>query len=682
MYWFKTLPVRHKLTGIIFLVSMLVLACAVLSFSLMHLQHLDHDSRSRLQAVSGIIAAASRTPLALRDQLDAEEVLGALQAHPQITSAYLFDPKGQLFAAYFRSSHLSVDVPPERELAALQLEQQQLGDALPAGVPRQWREGGWLAMFLPVEAESLRIGALYLRSELPSLREQYQPIVLTALLVTIGAAGLALLVGLRLQKLVSEPVARLAERMRTVAQDHNLESAKLPAAGEEFTVLYRGFDDMLAALRAHEQTLLQRRQLLEEMVAARTVELQAAKEAAEAANEAKSRFLANISHEIRTPMFGVLGLTDLLRSEAQTGRQRELAGMVHASGEALLRILNDLLDISRIEAGKLTLDQAPFDLARELQGVIGLFAEMAGSKGVALSLELAADLPAAVLGDAGRVRQVVLNLVGNAVKFTSHGRVTVTLAVDPPEADVTSRWFRITVRDTGIGIPAEALARIFEAFTQADDGLHRSHGGTGLGLAIVRELVGLMGGTVAVESTPGVGSCFTVVLPLQPVTPADEPLPVMPVVPVQPVEPPVPDSPPAVQPAALPVPSSPPSGGHRQILLVEDNPTTQTLLRLLLEKAGHDLTIAGSGHEALQLAAARPFDLILMDCQMPGLDGLETTRRLRASGVATPVVALTAHARREDAEGCLAAGMDDFLAKPFRQQELHAMLQRWLPAAG
>jgi signal transduction histidine kinase len=669
MHWFKNLPVRHKLTGIIFLVSMLVLACAVLAFSLMYFRHLDDVSRSRLQSLSRVIAAASRYPLALRDQLDAEEVLAALQSHPQVTSAYLFDPGDKLFAAYLRASHLKVAVPPELELAAQQLEQRQLREALPADQPRQWREGGWLAAYLPIETAGQRIGALYLRSELPSLREQYQPIVITALLVIMGAAGLALLVGIRLQKLVSEPVAHLAERMRTVAQDHNLESAKLPAAGEEFTVLYRGFDEMLAALRAHEQTLLQRRQLLEDMVQARTSELQAAKEAAEAASEAKSRFLANISHEIRTPMFGVLGLTELLRNEAQTGRQRELAGMVQTSGEALLRILNDLLDISRIEAGKLTIEQAPFNLVEELQSVVGLFAEMARRKHVELTLDVAPDLPVTVLGDAGRVRQVVLNLVGNAVKFTNRGAVTVSVAVEPATAVDLQRRLRIAVRDTGIGIPAAALARIFDAFTQADDALHRSHGGTGLGLAIVRELVGLMGGTVAVESMPGAGSCFTVVLPLQLVRPAEEP------------EPLTPAPPSAVHPETVNPPASAVPGARRQILLVEDNPTTQELLRLLLEKAGHDLTIAANGHEALQQAALHPFDLILMDCQMPGLDGLETTRRLRATGVVTPVVALTAHARREDADNCLAAGMDDFLAKPFRQQELYTILQRWLPAA-
>jgi signal transduction histidine kinase len=669
MHWFKNLPVRHKLNGIIFLVSMLVLACAVLAFSLMYFRHLDDVSRSRLQSLSRVIAAASRYPLALRDQLDAEEVLAALQSHPQVTSAYLFDPGDKLFAAYLRASHLKVAVPPELELAAQQLEQRQLREALPADQPLQWREGGWLAAYLPIETAGQRIGALYLRSELPSLREQYQPIVITALLVIMGAAGLALLVGIRLQKLVSEPVAHLAERMRTVAQDHNLESAKLPAAGEEFTVLYRGFDEMLAALRAHEQTLLQRRQLLEDMVQARTSELQAAKEAAEAASEAKSRFLANISHEIRTPMFGVLGLTELLRNEAQTGRQRELAGMVQTSGEALLRILNDLLDISRIEAGKLTIEQAPFNLVEELQSVVGLFAEMARRKHVELTLDVAPDLPVTVLGDAGRVRQVVLNLVGNAVKFTNHGAVTVSVAVEPATAVDLQRRLRIAVCDTGIGIPAAALARIFDAFTQADDALHRSHGGTGLGLAIVRELVGLMGGTVAVESMPGAGSCFTVVLPLQLVRPAEEP------------EPLTPAPPSAVHPETVNPPASAVPGARRQILLVEDNPTTQELLRLLLEKAGHDLTIAANGHEALQQAALHPFDLILMDCQMPGLDGLETTRRLRATGVVTPVVALTAHARREDADNCLAAGMDDFLAKPFRQQELYTILQRWLPAA-
>jgi CheY-like chemotaxis protein len=367
-------------------------------------------------------------------------------------------------------------------------------------------------------------------------------------------------------------------------------------------------------------------------------------------------------------MIGVLGMTELLRLEASTERQRQLADTIYSSGEALLSILNDLLDVAKIEAGKLTLDATPFGLSQCVRQVVVLFAEPARRKGVELELIVEPGIPEQVVGDPGRVRQIVVNLVGNAVKFTGHGRVTVTLAGDPP-METGQCMFRIAVRDTGIGITPKAIEQIFEVFGQADDSLSRSHGGTGLGLSIVRELAAMMAGWVTVESQPGEGSCFTVTLRLS-LAPdsqavAEEPAR------VNSLRRLVPD----------PVPSFSPHGnGH--ILLAEDNPTTQELLRILLQGAGYDLTIVDDGHAAIVCTKTAAFDLILMDCQMPQLDGLETARRLRQSGVATPIVALTAHARHEDMERCLAAGMNDFLGKPFRQKELWAILERWLPAPG
>jgi CheY-like chemotaxis protein len=364
-----------------------------------------------------------------------------------------------------------------------------------------------------------------------------------------------------------------------------------------------------------------------------------------------------MSHEIRTPMIGVLGMTDLLRSEPLTPRQRQLADTAHRSGEALLVILNDLLDFSKVEAGQLRLEALPFNPGGVATEVVDLFAEQAGSKGLELSLAIAAGVPDQVIGDPGRVRQIMLNLVGNAVKFTERGGISLSLAAD--EAADRCVTLRISVRDSGIGLDEEARRRIFLPFDQGETSMSRRYGGTGLGLSIVRELALLMQGDVAVESTPGGGSCFTVTLrlALNPEMTARS----------------------AATSAAVPAIYTGASGSR--VLLVEDNPTTQELMRILLQMAGVTVTTADDGETALAMLAAETVDLIFMDCQMPQLDGLEATRRLRERGIRTPVVALTAHAYQDDAERCRAAGMDDFLAKPFRQQELWAVLAKWLPPA-
>ena len=665
MHWFRTLPLRYKLTGVIFLVSMLVLSSAALVVALAQIRFLDAESERDLNAVAGVVAASSRLPLTFRDQLDAEEVLASLRAERQIETGYLFDFRKVMLAAYSRTSQRQETAPRGDALAATLLEERQIAEGFRGDETRQWKEQDYLSVFQPVESDGRRIGYLYLRSELTSLHEQYLWLLFGAILVLGGAASLALFLGARMQKLFSDPVRNLADRMRAVSRDHNLQSADIPETTEEFHLLYRGFDEMLDALRRREQQLEEHRLTLEAMVEERTWEYLKAKEAAEAASAAKSQFLANMSHEIRTPMIGVLGMAELLRSEVTSDRQRHLADTLYRSGESLLTILNDLLDVAKIEAGKLALESETFSLPRSLAEATELFAETARRRGVALSLVIDPGIPDLVTGDAGRVRQIVLNLVGNAVKFTERGEVRITATLIPADSP-DGVGIRIAVLDTGIGISPEAVGRIFNAFDQADNRLSRTYGGTGLGLTIVHELARLMNGTVEVESIPGKGSCFTVTLLLRR-APADA----------------APAEPEAM--AARRLAAAPPlpvANGRGRILLAEDNPTTQELLRILLQGAGFDLTIVDDGQAALECASAHRFDLIFMDCQMPRLDGLETSLRLRHAGVVTPIVALTAHARHEDEERCLAAGMNDFLGKPFRQHELHAILSRWMPDPG
>ncbi len=377
--------------------------------------------------------------------------------------------------------------------------------------------------------------------------------------------------------------------------------------------------------------------------------LQTAKEAAEQANRSKSEFLANMSHEIRTPMNGVIGIGKLLQDTKMTTEQAEYVAIIQSSAHSLLGIINEILDFSKIEAGKLELEEAAFGLAEELRPLLRMMENRAREAGVVMEWRFAPETPERVVGDVGRLKQVLTNLIGNAIKFSPGGEVQVNIGAEAASEERVV--VRFAVRDTGIGIAAEKQASVFEAFTQADGSTARRFGGTGLGLTISQRLVKLMGGELRVESELGRGSHFWFAIPLGRAGKEGEGEMETPAVAVRPLK----------------------------LLLADDNRVNQTVGRRLLEKMGHRVEVAGNGREALRALMVADFDAVLMDIQMPEMDGLEATRaireRERLTGAHLPVLAMTAHALEEDRRRCLAAGMDGYIAKPIDPGELMNLLK-------
>jgi signal transduction histidine kinase/CheY-like chemotaxis protein len=371
-----------------------------------------------------------------------------------------------------------------------------------------------------------------------------------------------------------------------------------------------------------------------------------AREQAVEGSRLKSEFLASMSHEIRTPMNGVTGMLELLLEEQLTEQQRTRVGVALGSAQALLTIINDILDLSKIEAGKLDLVPEWTDVRTLVDDVVGLLRPLAAEKALQVESSCGADVPVRVLADGGRLRQVLLNLAGNAVKFTDQGRVSLAVAVVSASRDRVR--LQCSVSDTGIGIAAEQIPVVFEKFTQLEDAATRRANGTGLGLSICRKLIDLMGGTIEVSSQPGKGSRFWF----------DVEVPFI--------------NQERVAPVAPPAPADMSRARGARVLLVEDNPVNRQFALAVLKTVGAMVSVAVDGSEAVRMAAEDEHDLILMDCQMPVMDGYEATRRIRAAGNTTPVIALTANAMEGDRDRCAAAGMDDYLAKPIRPDTLRA----------
>ncbi|NVD25258.1 response regulator [Desulfuromonas acetoxidans] len=787
-----TSNIGQKITTIVMLTSTIVLLMSLAASVYIQGTTFQDSMVDKMSTMARIIGDNSKEALALRKSYLAERVINSLELEPSIQLAYLFDRENKVTAQYRNKSESSL----AQELKNSPFKIERISEARDSEKMKHFLDLRHLTIYSPVFHEGDYIGCVYLQMSQNLIIRNLLLFAVAALAMLAVTLGVAYLLTTRLKRLITHPLHQLVDRMNEVSSEQNYCCQKMPIINSdivEIKTLLGGFCHMLKQIEKREKSLQQYSQGLETQVRERTKDLQQtndelhvtiqelddAKKAAQEASAAKSRFLANMSHEIRTPMIGVLGMAEQLMSRDLDDQDAELVKTIYSSGESLQAILNDLLDISKIEAGKLELDLHQFTPIETLDQAVELLADNAFKKGLELTTVTHTAVPSTLTGDAGRLRQIILNLLSNAIKFTGDGHIVVDMNWLP--TNTTSGNLIVSVKDSGIGLDDAAKNNIFTAFTQADSSTSRKYGGTGLGLTIVKQLVGLMDGDISVRDNEDHGSIFTVTIPfksiaISPVEPhattvttrcaivasenqqlqhmlrehleasgisvalcdnaklaqnkmdkkslpldlllLDSTLPggaisLLKSLP-QDLRPKViflgPRSqmfsheemsqlgidtflPKPVQTTALyqaiapntqtahikpetKTPAPQRSNNHR-ILLAEDNDVNQRLVQLILRPLDYQLTVVSNGQQAVEACEKEEFSLILMDCQMPLMDGYEAAQHIRQQ-VNTPIIALTAHAGEEDVQRCRDAGMIDYLCKPYRQIQLLDMLEKHL----